>query len=206
MTVDAVIYDIGNVLLEWRPERYYDARLGPEGRRALFEAVDLYAMNEDVDLGADFKATIYATAEAHPEHAGAIRAWHDDWARIAGPPITRSLDLLRALRAKGVPVHALTNFGVGSFDVARAEWPFLDEFDRTFVSGQIALMKPDPEIYAAVEVALGLPPERLLFTDDRFENVAAAATRGWQTHLFEGADGWADRLVDEGLLSADEAA
>ena len=49
-------------------------------------------------------------------------------------------------------------------------------------------------------------PEALIFTDDRADNVAAAKARGWKTHLFEGPQGWADRLVAEGLLSAEEAA
>ncbi|MDB9708003.1 HAD family phosphatase, partial [Planktotalea frisia] len=33
----------------------------------------------------------------------------------------------------------------------------------------------------------------------------AAAARGWQTHLFEGATGWAERLIGAGLLSKEEA-
>ena len=53
------------------------------------------------------------------------------------------------------------------------------------------MAKPDAEIYAAVEAATGLVPERLLFVDDRMGNIAAAAARGWQTHLFDGPDGWA---------------
>ena len=40
----------------------------------------------------------------------------------------------------------------------------------------------------------------LEFVDDRADNTAAAAARGWKTHLFDGADGWAARLVILGLL------
>jgi len=69
----------------------------------------------------------------------------------------------------------------------------------------MGLIKPDPAIYAALEDATGLPPKALIFTDDRAENIAAAAARGWQTHLFEHPQGWADRLVAEGLLSAEDA-
>ena len=29
MTVEAVVFDIGNVLLEWPPERYFDRTIGP---------------------------------------------------------------------------------------------------------------------------------------------------------------------------------
>jgi 2-haloacid dehalogenase len=51
-----------------------------------------------------------------------------------------------------------------------------------------------------------MAPDALLFTDDRAENIAAAAARGWQTHLFDGPQGWADRLIAEGLLTEQEAA
>lgn len=204
MAIDAVIFDIGNVLLEWNPERYYDARIGPERRRALFAETEIEAMNLRLDLGEDFRETVYAHAAAHPEWAGEIRQWHDDWASIAGPEIAASVALLRALRSKGVPCHALSNFGVGSFAVARTVWPALDEFDRHFISGEMKTTKPDPAIYAAVETALAMPPETLLFTDDKAENVEAAAARGWQTHLFDGPDGFGGRLVAEGLLAEGE--
>jgi 2-haloacid dehalogenase len=45
----------------------------------------------------------------------------------------------------------------------------------------------------------------LIFADDRTDNVAAADARGWKTHLFEHPQGWADRLVAEGLLTEAEA-
>ncbi|WP_372892740.1 HAD family hydrolase [Rhodosalinus sp.] len=206
MRPDAVIFDIGNVLIEWRPERFYDAEVGEARRRAMFEAVDLHAMNDEVDRGADFRDTIYATAEAHPEFHAEIRLWHDRWIELARPEIPKSVALMRALQARGVPVFALTNFGIGSFEVARAHYPFLDAFDRAYVSGHMGVIKPDAEIYARVEADCGLPPDRLLFTDDRADNIAAAGARGWQTHHFTGPDGWARRLVAAGLLDEREAA
>jgi len=48
-------------------------------------------------------------------------------------------------------------------------------------------------------------PGGLLFTDDRIDNIKVAAGRGWRTHLFDGPQGWADRLVAEGLLSREAA-
>jgi len=39
MTVEAVVFDIGNVLLEWHPEHYFDRTIGPERRKAMFAAV-----------------------------------------------------------------------------------------------------------------------------------------------------------------------
>ena len=52
--IKAVIFDIGNVLIEWQPERFYDAKIGIEKRRLMFETVDLHGMNDVVDTGQTF--------------------------------------------------------------------------------------------------------------------------------------------------------
>ena len=200
MTIDAVIFDIGNVLIEWNPERYYDRVIGEERRKRMFAEVDLHAMNDRVDRGEDFTATIYDTAEAYPAWRDEIRQWHDNWIELAAPVIEPSVALLRALRARGVPVFALTNFGIGSFAYARTQYSFLDEFDRHYVSGHMGVIKPDPRIYEMVEDDCGIAPGRLLFADDRPDNIRMAEARGWQTHLFDGPDGWGARLRAEGLL------
>jgi 2-haloacid dehalogenase len=85
-------------------------------------------------------------------------------------------------------------------------YPVLGECDREFISGRMQMVKPFNRIYEKVEEDTGIEPDRLIFTDDRADNIKAARARGWKTHLFEGAQGWADRLVAEGLLTAAEAA
>lgn len=205
MTVDAVIFDIGNVLIEWQPERFYDRVIGEDRRRAIFDTVDLHKMNDRVDRGEHFRDVIYETADQYPQIRDDIRMWHDNWIEMASPAIEHSVRLMRALQSKGVPVFALTNFGVESFAYAQTEYDFLNEFDRAYVSGHMKVIKPDADIYAQLEADCEIDPTRLLFTDDRLDNIEAAAARGWQTHLFEGATGWAERLIGAGLLSKEEA-
>ena len=202
----AVIFDIGNVLLEWQPERFYDRVIGPARRRTLFAEVDILAMNLEVDAGAPFKATIYDRAERYPEWGPEIRLWHDRWIEIAHPVIDRSVRILRALKTRGVLVFALTNFGDESYAYAQTQFDFLTEFDREYVSGRLKCLKPEAQIYQAVEDDSGIAPAALLFADDKPENVAAAAERGWQTHLFTTPGPFADQLVALGLLTTSEAA
>lgn len=205
MTIEAVIFDIGNVLIEWNPERFYDWQIGRAEREALFAEVDLHAMNEEIDAGGLFKETIYAWADRYPDWGDEIRMWFDNWMDMASPRIEGSIALLRALRLRGVPVFALTNFGLHSFAYAQTQYDFLAEFDRAYVSGRLGVTKPDPRIYELVEADCGIAPGRLLFTDDRAENITAAEARGWQCHTFDGWQGWARRLVAEGLLEPAEA-
>ncbi|WP_299672236.1 HAD-IA family hydrolase [uncultured Roseobacter sp.] len=206
MQPKAVVFDIGNVLIEWQPERFYDAVIGEDRRRAMFAEVDLHGMNERVDRGGHFTDTIYAQADATPDWRDEIRMWHDRWIEMASPVIDHSVRLMKALQGKGVPVFSLTNFGIESYDFAATHYPFLREFDRDFISGHMRVTKPDPNIYAQLEDTSGLTGTDLIFTDDRAENIAAADARGWLTHLFEGPGGWAARLVEIGLLTEAEAA
>ena len=203
--IEAVVFDIGNVLIGWFPEQFYDSVIGEDQRKKLFAEVDLDGMNERVDLGDDFKLTIYAKADEHPEWQDEIRLWHDRWIEMAQPAIEHSAKLLRALQAKGVPVFALSNFGIASFEIAKSVYPVLGEFDRSYISGHMGVIKPDPVIYERLENDSEVAPQRLLFADDRLSNTEAALARGWQAHLFEGPQGFADRLVAEGLLSKAEA-
>lgn len=200
MTPEAVVFDIGNVLIEWHPERHYDRRIGAERRKKLFAEVDLHAMNLRVDLGAPFRAEVEAMAEAHPEWRAEILDWRDSWTLMCSPAIPGSVALLRRLRAKGVPVFALSNFGVDTYATAQKQYDFLTEFDAEFISGHLGVMKPDPAIFEILERDTAVAPGALLFADDRSDNIAMAAERGWQTHLFDGPEGFAARLVAAGLL------
>ena len=205
MQPHAVIFDIGNVLTRWQPEAFYDRVIGIDRRRALFADVDLHGMNDVVDAGALFRETIYEWADRTPDWAPEIRMWYDRWIELASPRIEGSINLLRALRKNGVPVFTLTNFGSYSYAEARGKMDFLSEFDREYVSGRMGVIKPAPRIYEMVEQDCGIAPNLLLFADDKAENITAAARRGWRTHQFETWQGWAQRLVAEGLLTHAEA-
>jgi len=198
--IKAVIFDIGNVLIEWRPERFYDAQIGVEKRKKMFDSVDLHGMNDVVDSGGPFQKTIYTWAEKYPEFRTEIRMWHDHWIEMATPAIDLSWASLRALQAKGIPVFALSNFGIDSFAYAKTKYPELGTFDQLYISGYMGVIKPAKQIYQLLEDGCGLAPDALLFTDDRSENIDAAGDRGWNTHLFEGPEGWVDCLIDHGLL------
>ena len=205
MGIEAVVFDIGNVLIEWNPERVYDRVIGVERRKAMFAAVDLHGMNDQVDRGQNWYDAVSECAAQNPDWHDEIMMWHERWLEMASPAIDHSVRLLRALRSANVPVFALSNFGIQTFEIGEREYPFLEEFDRRYISGHMGEVKPEPEIYRMLEDDCGVEPTALLFADDRADNIAAAAARGWKTHLFTDPQGFADRLVAEGLLSEGDA-
>lgn len=197
----AIVFDIGNVLIAWNPGRLYNHLIpDPEERAAFRSAVDLRAMNLALDRGAPFKATVAAMAARHPNFAHYIMAFHDRWIEMASPAIPGSVTILEAVKASGFPVFALSNFGVESFAHAQTVYPFLTRFDRCFISGELGILKPDAAIYRAVETETGFAADALFFTDDKAENVEAAAARGWRTHQFRDPQGLATALRAEGVM------
>lgn len=196
----AVIFDVGNVLVHWRPEDVY-ARLIPDAaaRAALFARVDFDAMNLRGDRDGRLADEVAALAARHPADADAIIAWHDNWAEMFSPPIPESFDLLARLQAAGVRTVALTNFAADTWEKAVGIYPALGTFDVAVVSGRIGTVKPEPRIYDILEARTGLSGADLFFTDDRDANIAAAAARGWRTHLFDGPAGLETALRAAGL-------
>ena len=202
----AVVLDIGNVLVGWDPVGVYDRAIGPAARARLFAEVDLVAMNLEVDRGRPLAEAVADRAARHPAHAAHICLWQTLWRQMFAPVIAPSVAALRALKTAGVPVFALSNFGRETFAMAEADHDFLRLFDRRFLSGELGTLKPEPEIFAALEGATGLSGASLLFVDDSAANIAAAAARGWRTHHFTDPAGWTARLLAEGVLTDRETA
>ena len=94
--------------------------------------------------------------------------------------------ILERLAARGVEMHALSNY---------PEWyAWIEErlglsryLKWTFVSCHTRLRKPDPAAYENAARTLALPPEQVLFIDDREQNCAAARAIGMQALHFDGS-------------------
>ena len=198
--IKAVVWDIGNIFAMWEPEAFYDKRLGVERRQRFFEETQPHVMNHAFDLGADGHTLTRAHAEKHPTWAEEIHLWIDAWPEMFATVVPGSAEIVDALAAKGVKQLALSNFGAETLEIAKDMHPALQRFDEEYVSAHLGVAKPDTAIYEALEAGSGLSGAELIFTDDKQENIDAAAARGWKTHLFEGADGWRARLEAEGLL------
>ncbi|MDX2150411.1 MAG: putative metal-dependent hydrolase [Bryobacteraceae bacterium] len=88
-----------------------------------------------------------------------------------------------ALRRAGYKTAILSNMHTDLREYIRAHAHWISAFDATVFSCDVGLVKPQPEIYRLVLDALGVPPHRALFLDDREPNLAAAAALGMKTLL-----------------------
>ena len=206
MACSVMVFDIGEVLVRWRPEDLYARLVTDDAARArFFRDICPPEWNARFDRGEPMPEGVEAHAERHPEHAELIRAWWSRWPEMFGPAIEGSIACLRALKAKGTPVFGLTNFAAETFEIAQRMYPVLTEFDGVVVSAHVKRNKPEPEIYAALEALAGVAPETLFFADDSLPNVRAARERGWTAHHFRGAAGLRQALIEADLLKPHEA-
>ena len=202
--VDVVLFDLGNVLIDWNPRHLYRKIFDDEAAMEAFLADVCHGeWNSHQDAGRTMaEATAERTAK-FPEHADNIAAYYGRFEEMLNGPIPGSPELLAAVHAVK-PVYALTNWSAETFPVARRLFSFLDLFAGILVSGEERLIKPDPRIYQRTIERFSLAPERTLFIDDSRPNIDAAAELGFQTHHFAGAPALADDLQRRGVLSPED--
>ena len=115
-------------------------------------------------------------------------------------PIQGTIELLRELRERGVPLYALSNWGADEFGVIRDLFPFLDWFSGILISGRVGLVKPDPEFFGLLVREHQLNPAEVAFIDDLPLNVEAAQQLGFRSILFSSPAGLREDLARVGLL------
>ena len=89
-------------------------------------------------------------------------------------------------------------FGRETFPPTAERFPFLRSFKDVVVSGEEALIKPDPAIFHLVVERFGITPERTLYVDDSAANIATAEI-GFICHHFDGVEGFQAKLSALGL-------
>lgn len=199
--LEAVVFDVGGVLLDWDPEYLY-RRLIPdaEERRRFLTEVCTPEWNLAQDAGRPWSEAVAELTERFPEQAELIAAYDERWEETVAGSMDETVGVLEDLRRAGTPVFALTNFSSEKWEVAVDRWPFLGTFEGRVVSGHEGVTKPDPRLYRILLDRFGLVPERTFYVDDRPENVEQARRLGIRAELFIDARTLRSQLSSRGLL------
>ena len=183
---DAVVFDLGGVLIDWNPRYLYRTLFG--GDTAAMEHFLTHvcspAWNHQQDAGRSFAEGCAELVREFPDARPLIEAWRERFDETLGGPIAGTVEILAALRERGVPLYALSNWWAETFPIARARFDFLGWFDGIVISGEFGAAKPDPRIFAHLLDTYGLRADATVFIDDLPANVAAAAAAGMQPILF----------------------
>jgi FMN phosphatase YigB (HAD superfamily) len=114
-------------------------------------------------------------------------------------PFPGAAGLLADVQAS-VPIGCCSNTNVVHWAYQSQEWPLLTLFDRTFLSFELGLVKPDPEMFEAVARQIPADRDRVLFLDDVALNAEAGRSFGFRSEQVRGPDECRAVLVEVGLL------
>ena len=199
--IQTVVFDVGNVLYRWDRRLPYVAHFADPAELDHFLATVIpLEWHAQHDAGRPAAEMVAERSALFPQHAPLIADWFARFNESIPGPVPGSIELVDRLLERGVPLHAITNFGADTWAGFRPTAPVFDRFRDIVVSGVEKLAKPDPAIYALAERRFGHRPEAMLFVDDSLPNVEAARARGWHAHHFVDAAGLEAELQGRGLL------
>lgn len=198
----AVVFDLGNVLVGWDPYLAYAGRMARDDVDKYFADIDFPAFNHRLDSGRRWAHAREEVLASFPHHADAFDFYLDHFADTLPGPVPGSEDVVRDLRAGGTRVLGLTNWSAETFHHAEPAAPAIGLLDGVLVSGTVGLAKPYPQIFHLLARRFGLDPPRTVFTDDSPRNVDAAAAVGYDAIHFTDAKSLRASLAARGLLPA----
>lgn len=187
--VNAIIFDLGGVLIDWNPRYVYRTIFKNEAEVEWFlENVTTHEWNEQQDAGYPLhKATEELIAE-HPEWENEIKAYYGRWLEMLGEAIHETVEIFHQLKKTGkYKLYALTNWSAETFPHARKRFEFLEWFDGIVVSGEEKMKKPSAEFYKTLLERYRLDPSRTIFIDDSLRNIKGAETAGLKGIQFHNA-------------------
>lgn len=183
MAIDAVVFDLDGVVRHWdldvvaRIELRHGLVTG-----ALLDAAFGAELGEAAVTGAlSYEEWLVRIADA----VGSTEAV-EEWRHHRGTVDHEAQALVEAVRASGCMVGVLSNATTRleeDLDVLG-----IDCFDRVFNTARLGVCKPYPAVFQRVLELLGLPGERVVFTDDLPDWAEAATTVGMHGIAFTGVD------------------
>ncbi|HTH49206.1 MAG TPA: HAD family phosphatase [Candidatus Limnocylindria bacterium] len=180
----AVVFDLGKVLLDF--DYHIAARtLAPHSDLPAAEfkrIVDQSPLLHRYESGQLTTAEFGAEVRRLTGFRGSDELFHGSFGDIFAE-IPEMVALQRRLAGRGVPTYVFSNTNELAIGHIRRQFPFFGGFTGYIYSYEVRSMKPDPGIYVALETLTGLSGADLLYLDDRAENIAHGAERGWRTIL-----------------------
>ena len=201
-TVDAVVFDVGRVIVQWDLRNLFAKLIEDERELDWFLAnVVTEEWHFEHDAGRSLSEMVPERKALFPDHAQLIDAYAARFLETIPGQVPGTAELIESLAEREVPLFAITNFGAEFWDMFRPTEPVLDHFADIVVSGRECLAKPKPAIFELAAQRFGHAPQAMLFIDDNPANIEAARKEGWQVHHFTDALQLRRDLETRGLLA-----
>ena len=180
-----IIFDFGDVLVEWKFHNLYRKVFSSDTEIELFlEKTGLREMNRRFDAGYPFEKGIAELTTAHPEYARELEYFNTRWIEAKGELNDEVIELMRTLKRQGYLLYGLSNWSREKFDTVKDTLTFLPLLEDYVISGDAGVTKPDERIYHMLLERIGKPAGECLFIDDAAENISTAERLGIRTILY----------------------
>ena len=180
-----VIFDVGNVLIEFDWHKFLRTLFDEETAQAVSPAMWGTAAWDELDRGVLSMDEVTALFIANaPDYEPQIREALD---RIGECPSVKPYTIawIRELKSKGFHVYYLSNYFQTIWEKRPDIRSFADETDGGIFSWQEKVIKPSPESFQRLLDRYGLKAGESLFIDDSPKNIAAAKALGFHAVRFE---------------------
>jgi 2-haloacid dehalogenase len=186
--LSTVVFDLGNVLLDWAPRRLYRELIDDPGELDYFlETVCSRAWHDRQDRGYSTDAATAELQAQYPDYAELIGAYYSRWPDMTAGSLPATVDVLRELRDAGIRLIGLTNWPAETFAPARDRFEFFAWFEGIVVSGEEGVAKPDEEIFSLLLDRYGVDPTTAAYVDDTMVHVETARRLGLTAFQFTDA-------------------
>lgn len=173
-----IIFDLGNVLIRFKPEEFVNKNIKKEYREKFFNAVFKGQEWADLDRGVlEYSDAVKIFSEKIPECSSEIKKLFDNYILDVLEPIEKNIEIMKSLKGK-YKLFVLSNFHYPAFDYIFKNWEFFKYFDGKVVSGHCKLLKPEKKIYELLCLTYSLKPNECVFIDDTKANIEAAEEFG----------------------------
>jgi HAD superfamily hydrolase (TIGR01509 family) len=199
--IKAVVFDLGKVLLDFD----YTIAIRRIARRCTIALPEILHFITHDPLLLRYETGLLTTDQFYRQ-IGAVTGFagdREEFATLFGDifaPIEPMIQLHAALRQRGFATYIFSNTNELAIEHIRQSFAFFRLFDGYVLSYEHRVMKPEAGLYEAFERQSGRHGGEILYLDDRPENVAAGAARGWQVILHESPEESRTKVVKLGLL------
>ena len=180
--IDAVVFDVGGVLLDMSPREVLRALLPEEEARyeeLLRKMIHTPYWNMLDGGEITLEEAIEAMTGRDTDLARSIRVFMTRWPEF-NHPLPEGVEAVRTCKEHGKRVFVLSNYPHEHFARNERTYDFFGWFDGIVVSARERMLKPKPDIYRLLAQRYALVPGRTLFIDDTPANIEGAFAAGWQ--------------------------
>lgn len=195
--VKNIIFDLGNVLLNFKPVVYLHTKISnAEKVQQIYE--EIFTSEEWLMLDRGViteEEAVNEICNRSTENSELIRLVMHNWYQLL-TPIEDTVEVLKQLKDKGYRLFVLSNFHLLAYEDVTKRYEFFTYFDGGIISYKEKLMKPEKDIYDKLINKYKINPKESIFIDDTKENIESATKLGFKAILFTNSKDLRKKLIE----------